>query len=70
MGRRVSRLERATATATADAGSFPGVVLVWPEDETPETRAHNAQAAAWVKAHGWPETVRLVWPDGSEVKGP
>jgi len=68
--RRVDKIERLLGTVLPGDGEMPMVVVVWPEDETPETRRQNRKARAWVAVHGWPWPIDMLWPDGSKVAVP
>jgi len=66
--KRLQRLEQARGIVDDDEEA-PQLVVVWPEDETPETRAAYSKAAAWYKRRGrWPERFRVDWGDGTEAE--
>ena len=58
--KRLDKLEQAIGTTTDEEA--PPLVVVWPEDETPEQRAAYRKAADWYKRHGGlPSEVRVDW---------
>ena len=74
--RRLDKLEEKSGTVAEaiDADEeAPQLIITWPEDSTPETRAHNRKVREWYHARGrtWGDApLVLSWADGSEVSPP
>ena len=68
---RVAKLEEARPRVNpGDLANAPQIVITWPGQETPESRAANREARQWYEDRGlaWGDLpLVLEWPDGSEV---
>ena len=68
--KRLERLEQAIGAAIEPGEEPPQIIIVWPENETPQIRAQNRKAREWYRRHGidwWKLPVVLNWADGTEV---
>ena len=69
--RRVALLEQAQAIDAEVDEPAPPIIIVWPEDETAETRAAYHKADEWYRRHGRvPNDLRVCWSDGTEATLP
>ena len=68
--KRIEALEQAAQLIDEDEEA-PPIVIVWPEDETPETRAAYRKAKEWYSKRGRvPNDLRVCWSNGTPATLP